>query len=132
MKPTVATRAAAVPSPSSVRTLMKWFDQGEAVPPAGPPTAADKRVEWLRIVPFIGMHGACLGAFVVGWQPDAVTVASRLEKAGTTTTTAIPGATRQKFFWWEIHLTSYGLVTLQWLRVIRDLRPVPRRLLEAG
>jgi len=43
-----------------------------------------------------------------------------------------PGATRQRFFWWEIDLTYYGLVTLQWLRVIRDLRPVPRRLLEAG
>jgi stearoyl-CoA desaturase (Delta-9 desaturase) len=43
-----------------------------------------------------------------------------------------PGATRQGFFWWEIDLTYYGLVVLSWLRVIRDLRPVPRRLLEAA
>jgi stearoyl-CoA desaturase (delta-9 desaturase) len=43
-----------------------------------------------------------------------------------------PGATRQGFFWWEIDLTYYGLVVLSWLRIIRDLRPVPRRLLEVG
>jgi stearoyl-CoA desaturase (delta-9 desaturase) len=40
-----------------------------------------------------------------------------------------PGATRQGFFWWEIDLTYYGLVVLSWLRVVRDLRTVPPRLL---
>jgi len=43
-----------------------------------------------------------------------------------------PGAARQGFFWWEIDLTYYGLVLLSWLRVIRDLRPVPARVLRAG
>jgi stearoyl-CoA desaturase (delta-9 desaturase) len=43
-----------------------------------------------------------------------------------------PGATRQGFFWWEIDLTYYGLVLLSWIGIIRDLRPVPRRLLEAA
>ena len=43
-----------------------------------------------------------------------------------------PGAARQGFFWWEIDITYYGLVLLQWLRVIRDLRPVPRRILTAA
>lgn len=43
-----------------------------------------------------------------------------------------PGAARQGFFWWEIDLTYYGLVVLSWLRVIRDLRPVPARVLRAG
>lgn len=42
-----------------------------------------------------------------------------------------PGSARQGFFWWEIDLTYYGLVVLQRLRIIRDLRPVPRRLLGA-
>lgn len=42
-----------------------------------------------------------------------------------------PGAARQGFFWWEIDLTYYGLLALQWLRVIRDLRPVPARVLQA-
>ncbi|MDZ4672840.1 MAG: fatty acid desaturase [Gemmatimonadota bacterium] len=43
-----------------------------------------------------------------------------------------PGAARQGFFWWEVDLTYYGLVVLSWLGVIRDLRPVPARVLHAG
>ncbi len=43
-----------------------------------------------------------------------------------------PGAARQGFFWWEIDITYYGLVVLQWFRVIRDLRPVPARVLNAA
>jgi stearoyl-CoA desaturase (delta-9 desaturase) len=41
-----------------------------------------------------------------------------------------PGAARQGFFWWEIDITYYGLVVLQWLRIIRGLRPVPARVLQ--
>ena len=43
-----------------------------------------------------------------------------------------PGAARQGFFWWEIDITWYGLLLLERLRIIRDLRPVPARLLGAG
>lgn len=43
-----------------------------------------------------------------------------------------PGAVRQGFRWWELDLTYYGLRLLALVRVIRDLRPVPARLLEAG
>jgi stearoyl-CoA desaturase (delta-9 desaturase) len=43
-----------------------------------------------------------------------------------------PGSARQGFFWWEFDLTYYGLKVLQWLRVIRDLRPVPARVLESA
>jgi stearoyl-CoA desaturase (delta-9 desaturase) len=43
-----------------------------------------------------------------------------------------PGAARQGFFWWEIDLTYYGLVVLQWLGVIRGLRPVPARVLRGA
>jgi stearoyl-CoA desaturase (delta-9 desaturase) len=42
-----------------------------------------------------------------------------------------PGATRQGFFWWEIDLTYYGLWLLERLRIIWNLHPVPRRLVEA-
>lgn len=42
-----------------------------------------------------------------------------------------PGAARQGFFWWEFDPTYYGLKLLALLRVIRDLRPVPRHVLEA-
>jgi stearoyl-CoA desaturase (delta-9 desaturase) len=43
-----------------------------------------------------------------------------------------PGAVRQGFFWWEIDVTYYGLVVLRWLGVIRDLRPVPLRVLQGA
>ena len=43
-----------------------------------------------------------------------------------------PGAARQGFFWWEIDLTYYGLLLLERLRIIRDLRPVPSRLLRTA
>jgi stearoyl-CoA desaturase (delta-9 desaturase) len=42
-----------------------------------------------------------------------------------------PGSVRQGFFWWEIDLTYYGLWVLERLRIIRNLHPVPRRLVEA-
>ena len=43
-----------------------------------------------------------------------------------------PGAVRQGFRWWELDLTYYGLRLLALVRVIRDLRPVPARVLEAA
>ncbi len=43
-----------------------------------------------------------------------------------------PGAARQGFRWWEIDLTYYGLRLLERLRVVRDLRPVPERVLRAA
>jgi stearoyl-CoA desaturase (delta-9 desaturase) len=43
-----------------------------------------------------------------------------------------PGAARQGFFWWEVDITYAGLLVLQKLRVVRNLRPVPERLLRAA
>jgi stearoyl-CoA desaturase (Delta-9 desaturase) len=43
-----------------------------------------------------------------------------------------PGAARQGFFWWELDITYCGLVLLEKLRIVRDLRPVPERLLRAA
>ncbi len=40
-----------------------------------------------------------------------------------------PGSTRQGFYWWEIDMTYYLLVTLSWTGVIWDLRPVPEHIL---
>jgi stearoyl-CoA desaturase (delta-9 desaturase) len=33
------------------------------------------RIDWLRVLPFLLMHVACLAVFLVGWSPVAVTVA---------------------------------------------------------
>jgi Fatty acid desaturase len=64
-----------------VRALMLWFDtsrrstfaSGEATF-----TAADERVDWARILPFVGMHLACLAVFWVGVSAVAVAVALAL------------------------------------------------------
>ncbi len=55
------------------RSLVRWFDSW----------AEDQRdvihdpqeVDWLRVVPFVLLHGACLLVFVVGWSPIALSVA---------------------------------------------------------
>ena len=43
-----------------------------------------------------------------------------------------PGAARQGFYWWELDLSWYGLKLLAALGIVRDLRPVPLSILEAG
>jgi len=45
--------------------VMHWFDTGRHVDVVGP---ARDRVEWLRVLPFIGLHLACLGVFFVGFS----------------------------------------------------------------
>jgi stearoyl-CoA desaturase (delta-9 desaturase) len=40
-----------------------------------------------------------------------------------------PVAARQGFFWWEIDITYGLLVVLSWLRIVRDLTPVTRKVL---
>lgn len=36
---------------------------------------------------------------------------------------------RQGFFWWEVDLTYYFLVALSWVGIVKDLKPVPERVL---
>jgi len=43
-----------------------------------------------------------------------------------------PIAARQGFRWWELDISYLGLKMLALLGVIKDLRPVPRRVLEGG
>ena len=56
-------------------TLLAWFDSAAV---QVPDNASHKDIDWLRTVPFIGMHLACLGVFWVGWSPIAVAVAVAL------------------------------------------------------
>ncbi len=54
-------------------TLVRWFDSDAT---AGEARAANRSgIDWLRVLPFLGMHLACLGVFWVGWSPVAVGVA---------------------------------------------------------
>ena len=42
-----------------------------------------------------------------------------------------PVTARQGFYWWEIDITYYLLVLMSWLGIVRDLRPVSERILNA-
>jgi stearoyl-CoA desaturase (delta-9 desaturase) len=35
---------------------------------------------------------------------------------------------RQGLYWWEIDVTYYLLVVMSWLGIVRDLRPIPKRI----
>jgi stearoyl-CoA desaturase (delta-9 desaturase) len=58
--------AGAPPSPLRrlALALLRWFDT-EA---AGDADLTDRRIDWARVVPFIGLHLACLGVFWVGFS----------------------------------------------------------------
>lgn len=60
---------------SAWRTLLSWFD-ASAAPDAD--DATRDRVDWARILPFAGMHAACLAVFWVGVSPFAAGVAAAL------------------------------------------------------
>ena len=51
------------------RAFLAWFHTG-STPVAGP--AMRDGVDWARILPFVGVHAACLGVLWVGWSPIAV------------------------------------------------------------
>jgi stearoyl-CoA desaturase (delta-9 desaturase) len=54
-------------------SLLTWFDTSAAAGSADP-----DRIDWLRVLPFVGMHLACLGVFVVGVSPAALWTALAL------------------------------------------------------
>lgn len=57
-------------------SVRRWFDTS-----ADPVEVAEgdaNRIDWLRALPFIGMHLACLGVLVVGVSPVALLVAAGL------------------------------------------------------
>ncbi|MDH4361746.1 MAG: acyl-CoA desaturase, partial [Nitrospirota bacterium] len=51
-------------------TLLRWFDSYSGSDENSDQVASG--VDWLRTIPFIGMHVAVLGLFWVGWSPVAV------------------------------------------------------------
>lgn len=57
-------------------TFVRWFDSwagAESVPKDEP-----QKVDWVRCIPFIGLHVACFGVIWVGWSPFAVAFAVAL------------------------------------------------------
>jgi stearoyl-CoA desaturase (delta-9 desaturase) len=62
-----------------MRSLLAWFDNQYVTPsdtePSGPSGPRARRVDWLRVLPFIGLHLGCLAAFWTGVSPTALAVA---------------------------------------------------------
>jgi stearoyl-CoA desaturase (delta-9 desaturase) len=57
-------------------SIKLWFaptDKEETVP-----EAVENRIDWIRAIPYIGMHVACLGVFFVGWSWLAISIAAFL------------------------------------------------------
>jgi stearoyl-CoA desaturase (delta-9 desaturase) len=54
----------------SISAVLRWFDTSVI-----DPDTTDRRIDWLRAVPFIGMHLACIGVIWVGITPFAVATA---------------------------------------------------------
>lgn len=59
----------------SGRALRRWFDTSVAVEVV---VGRQDRIDWLRAVPFIAMHLACLGVIWVGVTPVALMLAATL------------------------------------------------------
>ena len=55
--------------------VLRWFDTAAADPVSD---AEAHRIDWLRVLPFIGLHLACLGVIWVGVSWFAVAVAAAL------------------------------------------------------
>ena len=54
-------------------SIKRWFDtyaEKDSIPESD-----DRRIDWLRTIPFIAMHLAVLGVLLVGWSPIAVLAA---------------------------------------------------------
>jgi stearoyl-CoA desaturase (delta-9 desaturase) len=56
--------------------IIRWVDSEAGADTL--PREDDKRVDWLRILPFILLHGGCAGVVWVGWSWAAVATAAAL------------------------------------------------------
>ena len=61
---------------STTRAILKWFDT-EAREPRAVGEQSD-RIDWLRCLPFVGIHVACAGVLWVGFSWTALFVAIAL------------------------------------------------------
>ena len=59
-----------------VTALRRWIDTSAGEAPASP--SETRRIDWPRVVPFVLLHGGCLGAIWVGVSAFAVGVAFAL------------------------------------------------------
>ncbi|MCB2426177.1 acyl-CoA desaturase [Methylophaga pinxianii] len=58
-----------------MKSIRQWFDNGEASFSAADPDNADTGVDWVRVIPFLLMHLACLTVIFVGFSMTALLTA---------------------------------------------------------
>jgi len=58
---------------SAFASVYRWLDAW--APDERDRQRGPREVDWLRVLPFIGLHLACLAVFLVGWSPVALAVA---------------------------------------------------------
>ena len=79
--PADATAATPAPAPgrerAAIAPLLRWIDT-EAGDDARIDAANDERIDWLRAIPFIAMHIACVGVLWVGVSAVALWTAAAL------------------------------------------------------
>ena len=63
------------PRNPALHAFARWFDTN-AIDNGNDERA--ERIDWLRVVPFIGLHLACIGVIWVGWSGIALAVAAAL------------------------------------------------------
>lgn len=72
----IAHTATATTTHDIWRSLRRWFDSD-----SGDPEAASDTIDWLRVVPFVALHLACIGVVWVGYSPVALAAAALLYAA---------------------------------------------------
>ncbi|HCD05455.1 MAG TPA: acyl-CoA desaturase [Methylophaga sp.] len=61
-----------------MKSIRQWFDNGEAAYSAESVESAEDGIDWLRVIPFLVLHLACLAVFFVGISAVAVLMAVAL------------------------------------------------------
>ena len=65
-----------LPNNVNINTVINWFDSyAVSDETQNNSVAAEKELNWVRIIPFVILHIACLSVIWVGWSPIAVIVA---------------------------------------------------------
>src|SRR5678815_5524315 len=59
-------------------SLRRWVDNGESTAHGMGEAAPGRRIDWPRVIPFIGMHLACGAVIYVGVSATALCVAAGL------------------------------------------------------
>ena len=75
--PPVAIELATRPARHRLSALRRWIDT-DAAQAAGDEPSREDRIDWLRALPFVAMHLACLAVLWVGVSPIALAVAAAL------------------------------------------------------